>query len=90
MTNTSTTTNPGDLITLTEINQLTGYSNPIVDYQMLRKKGVNPVSYRKNPSGGGGIGEYLKDDVLTALANRLSKRRSDAARAAAEAAEAQK
>lgn len=72
------------LLTLFEINELTGYRTPITAYQMLRKRGIQPVSQRKNINGGGDINEYLMSDVLRALGDRIRRHQSDLARAAAE------
>lgn len=68
------------LVTLAEINELTRYGTTMTAYQMLRSKGVHPVSFRKNPIQGGDIGEYDLAEVKEKMRSRISKIRSDAAR----------
>lgn len=58
-------------LTLAEIQELTGYSTTITTYQTLRKKGVHPVSFRKNPIQGGDLGEYDTAQVLACFRHRI-------------------
>lgn len=74
----------GTVMTLAEIKEMTGYASTITAYQILRRRGVHPVSYRKNPIQGGEIGEYDARQVTEALKTRISKYRSDLARAEAD------
>jgi hypothetical protein len=60
-----------DRLTLAEIHQLTGYSTTVTTYQMLRLRGIHPVAKKKNPSGGGDIGEYATADVLGTFGERI-------------------
>jgi hypothetical protein len=68
------------VVTLAEINEMTRYGTNMTAYQMLRSKGVHPVSFRRNPIQGGDIGEYDLDEVMEKMHSRISKVRSDAAR----------
>lgn len=62
-----------DKWTLVQIQKMTGYGTTATTYQALRRKDVQPVSYRPNPSGqGGDIGEYDPREVLAALGRRIS------------------
>lgn len=70
-------------LTLAQIRELTGYGTTATTYQQLRKHGVHPVSFRKNPVQGGDIGEYDAQQVLDAMSARIRKYRSDMARAEA-------
>ena len=64
--------NANEKWTIAQIWGMTGYGTTATTYQMLRKKGVHPVSKRPNPSGqGGDIGEYDPEQVLAALGHRI-------------------
>lgn len=64
-----------DTLTLAEIQQITGYSNTVTAYQILRNRHVKPVGKRKNPLGGGDINEYDTATVLTVLGQRIEAHR---------------
>ena len=61
------------LLTLKDIQDLTGYGSVMTGYQMLRAAGVNPVAYEQIEGRGAPVNKYREEDVLPVFAARLSK-----------------
>lgn len=61
------------LMSLKDIQNLTGYSHTVTGYQMLRQAGIEAADYRKQVGKGAPVNLYRSEDVVQVFEQRLRR-----------------